>query len=369
MKKLRPDILPFTLFLVLNSNSLAQQKAAEDSARVVILSDRVGKVISSADREKYHVFSQFEDFRNAVVLQLPDSSCAVRITLESAGRERDTLVRYSWGSIMMMADRVEHFEELEIGEYVMGSSPIRLRYAPTGLTGSTEFVPPGAAFIVPSVLSWKGTNATGRDSIKLPWPILMTHRADDALPLASAPDLTMPRRYPCLAVAIGFRTFAPDFSGLNGGSLSSNGASIPFLFNIIPELLITRDIGIQIDWAHNGAEYNTTGATLVLYTHVFDNPNVCLFLEAGGVWTYVHTTLEGTGDPQIYMQTAGGGVRAGIGVEYQVANSVAIVLDVSYEHIARESGVFDDWYLGGHTVTPISVDLSSFRVGIRLKIG
>ena len=116
-------------FLLVGHFAGAGQSVPADSARIVVLSDRVGPVVSPDERQRYHLFTQFKDFSRAVVLQLPDSSCAVRFTLVSTGGLRDTLVRYSWTAIMLMADRIEHFEELEKGEAEPGAPCVAL-YSP-----------------------------------------------------------------------------------------------------------------------------------------------------------------------------------------------------------------------------------------------
>jgi hypothetical protein len=369
----RIALFPY-LTLCLIAGSVAYGKSVPDSCRVIILSDSVGEVISAAAGERYDLFRQFKGFKKAVILELPDSSCAFLFTFASGTGLRDTLVRSTWPAIITMAEKIEHFQELENGEYVMGSSPPHMRYSSPGLTGSAEFIPPGGFNSAPAVLSWMDTEAPGADSLRFQWGARITHQAADPLPLAWAPGLKMPRRYPHIAVAVGLRTISPDLSGLRGGAIGSNKVFISPLFNIVTELVVTEEIGIQVDWGHSSFEYNTAGATLVFYTHPFDDPEVRPFLEAGGVWTSVHTGLSGAGDPVIYMQAASGGVRAGIGVEYIPDNSVVVVLDVSYEYVAKKSDAFVDYsfYSGGQystipIVTPVSVDLSSVRFGIRIK--
>ena len=367
------NIFLFSLLVFVRSGATAWQVSAGDSARVVTLSDRVGPVISRDKREKYNLFTQFNDFRQAVVLQLNDSSCAVRLTLVSAGGLRDTLVPYSWTAIMSMADRIEHFEELENGEYVLGSSPPALKYFSPGLTGSTEFVPRGVRRSPESVLSWQEAGQQGADSSMPFRAISGTPHGEESLPLATVFGLHMPRLYPSFAFGIGLRTISPDLSGLTAASgTPASHASV--LLDFLPEVLVTEEIGVQVDLGFGGGPTYTSGVTIVLYTHPFDDPDLLPFLELGGVWTYMSGGL-GAGPrngPQIYFRTAGGGVRAGAGIEIMSDECVGIALDVSYEYIARKSDVFSDWVYGPggeiiDQVVPVSVDLSSFRFGIRLK--
>jgi hypothetical protein len=360
-------------FLLVGPFAGAGRSAPVDSARIVILSDRVGPVVSADERQRYHLFTQFKDFSRAVVLQLPDSSCAIRFTLVSSGGLRDTLVRYSWTAIMLMADRIEHFEELENGEYVLGSSPPALKYSSPGPAGSTEFVPRGVRMAPESVLSWQEAGEQGPDG-SLPFRAVSgTPRGDESLPFAPAIDHHMPRYYPSLALGIGLRTLSPDLSGLTAAT-GTPAISEGILLDFLPELLVTREIGVQVDLGFGRGPTYTSGATIVLYAHPFENPDLRPFLELGGVWTFITGDL-GSG-PQNghmgYFGTAGGGVRAGAGIEYLSAEGPGIALDVSYEHIARKSDLFYDWgdWTGSgesYRVVPVSVDLSSFRFGIRVK--
>ena len=234
-----------SLILLLSCITVAQQGAPGDSARIVILSDRVGSVISGDERETYHVLTQFEGFREAVVLQFPDSSYAVRVTLVSAGEMRDTLVRYSGATIMMMAEKIEHFEELESGNYVLGSQPPTLRYD----TGGTS-VPRGLA--PRSVIGPAASEPSRREPRPQPAAtarssrfILPTPYGAEPLPLARVSGLHLPRYYPCFAFAFGLRTFAPDVSGLAPAMGAAPRMDISPVIDILPEFLITEEIGIQ----------------------------------------------------------------------------------------------------------------------------
>jgi hypothetical protein len=200
-----------------------------------------------------------------------------------------------------------------------------------------------------------------------------TLHGDESLPLASEFGVHIPRYYPSLAFGIGLRTLSPDLSGLTAAT-GTPATSTSILLDFLPELLVTEEIGVQIDLGFGEGPTYTSGVTMVLYTHPFDDPDLRPFLELGGVWTNMTGGL-GSGPqngPYVYFRTAGGGVRAGAGIEIISDEGVGIALDVSYEHIARKSDVFNDWgYWPGsgysYRVVPVSVDLSSFRFGIRLK--
>ncbi len=101
---------------------------AQDSAKVVILSPRVGPVIDAAEREYFHLFQQIKDFHSAVMLENPDSTYYAWIVLEEAnGNTKDTAVWYSRSYLLMLTQQINHFEELTEGKYQMGQNPATLQ--------------------------------------------------------------------------------------------------------------------------------------------------------------------------------------------------------------------------------------------------
>lgn len=362
------------LTLLLSSMTVAQQGAPADSARIVILSDRVGSVISEDDRGMYHVLTQFEGFRKAVVLQFPDSSYAVRVTLVSAGELRDTVVRYSGATIMMMAEKIEHIEELESGNYVLGSHPPTLTYDSGGVSVPRALVTrtvPGSSGSEGSRRESRPQGAGGSLSSRA---VLPSPYAAEPLPLARVSGLHMPRYYPCLAFAFGMRSFAPDLSGLAPATGKAPRMDISPVIDIVPEFLITEEIGIQADAGISpGDKCYTASLSLVLYAHPFEDPGWRPFLEGGYFQSSIggsvsgHDVSVGGSASGVDFSMGGGGLRLGAGIEFHLGSTVGIVLDVCYENTGRISAVFTDWQEGQQVNVPVSVDLSSLQFGVRIK--
>ena len=268
------------LILFVSSITAAQQSAAGDSARIVILSDRVGPVISESGREKYHVFTQFEGFREAVVLQFPDSSCGVWFTLVRAGEARDTVVRYSRTTILMLAEKIEHFEDMEKGNYIWGSSPPCLRYAPGSVSISRLYVPRAAGVPSGSEFSRREPALERADTSRPNRPVRHTVYSSGVLPLARAFGQIMPRYYPTFAVAFGIRSFVPDFSGLASATGAVPRMDISPIIDVLPELLLTEEIGIQADAGISpGDKCSVAALSLVLYAHPFGDPGWRPFIQ------------------------------------------------------------------------------------------
>ena len=350
-------LTPFLLLGLLPLQA-ANGGSLPDSCRVVVLSEGVGEVITAAACERYDLFTKIKGFSQAVVVELPDSTCAVLFTFGSGANVRDSLVRFSWQAIFTMAEKVEHYREIEDGGYVMGSMPVHLSYASGGRSDRREFVP-----------NRRMKDRWQSDSLELMWPAHTIALAEDSLPLARAPGFEPPPRFPALALAIGYRTISPNLSGLKNGPIGPPKVSLSPLFNIVPELLVSRDIGIQLDVAYTTGECLTAGAAVVLYAHPFDSPVLRPYFEIGGTWTYIHTGLPATGDPAVYFKAVAGGVRGGVGMELGGGKWLAFALDVSYELMTKKTATFQDYWWGSASQQsiPVSIDLSSIRFGLRMK--
>jgi hypothetical protein len=105
---------------------------AQDSCKVVILGPRVGAIIDKTERDRYKLFQQFPAFESGIVLKGHASSYGVRIEYrDTDGRIRDSILVYSEQALLMVAEKINHFEDLEDGNYRIGTDPSRLQFADT----------------------------------------------------------------------------------------------------------------------------------------------------------------------------------------------------------------------------------------------
>jgi hypothetical protein len=101
---------------------------AQDSDKVVILSPRIESVIDAAKRERYDLFPGIKGFDRAVFLQTPEKTYYARIVfIGPEGTGRDTMVQYSEDTLLVLAERIEHFEELKQKTYHIGERPAKIR--------------------------------------------------------------------------------------------------------------------------------------------------------------------------------------------------------------------------------------------------
>ncbi len=101
---------------------------AQDSTKVLILSPRVGPKITAGAREQFEIFPQFDNFVEATAFETSDGNCFVRITLEpQKGVFRDTILQYPHQTLLMIAEKINHFEDLAAGRYHMGDEPTYIK--------------------------------------------------------------------------------------------------------------------------------------------------------------------------------------------------------------------------------------------------
>jgi hypothetical protein len=132
----------FLMILVgLTLLSIPKRVLAQDSDKVVILSPRVGSVIDAAERERYELFQGIKGFDRAVFLQTPEKTHYAKImSIGADGARRDTTVQYSEDVLKVLAERIEHFEDLKEKRYHMGDQPTKIELAESTMIRTGETV-------------------------------------------------------------------------------------------------------------------------------------------------------------------------------------------------------------------------------------
>lgn len=101
---------------------------AQDNDKVVILSSRVGAVITKEQRDFFHLFQQIEDFSTATFYRTPDTQYyAIFTRVNRFSQPKDTIVPYSEASLLRYSEVIEHFEALSEGKYRLGKVPGRIQ--------------------------------------------------------------------------------------------------------------------------------------------------------------------------------------------------------------------------------------------------
>ncbi len=113
MRKISLPMLIFMSFLLAGDRLVAQ-----DSAKVVILSPRVGPTIDVTERKYFRLFQQIKDFDNATIYQTQGGDYFAHIVLKTPnGATSDTTIQYSLPFLLGRAEYIDHFEEIKSGKY------------------------------------------------------------------------------------------------------------------------------------------------------------------------------------------------------------------------------------------------------------
>jgi hypothetical protein len=160
---------------------------------IVILSERVGPEIDAAEREKFHLFPQVEGFERAVIVEnSADSTFYARIDVgDKGGNHWKMTVKYSLVTLLSMAEKINHFQEIVDGKYVWGSDPAKLQ-----ILGG----PP---------VTWRDIDAGSKSTLQA------AQRSSDLLPFWNGTPPVALVSYPRLGASIGVSTYQPDLSGIN----------------------------------------------------------------------------------------------------------------------------------------------------------
>jgi hypothetical protein len=203
----------------------APSSRGQDSSTTVILSDRVGQVIDAKEREYFHLFQQYASFDSATVFLADGKKFFIRVARHtSEGVYADTVVEYNEVTLLTIAEKIDHFEDLDAGRYRIGEQPSTLQ-----LTGGAVF---GWANISRPVDSLAGEAPTvhgriGSDSPPGWW-----------------------QSYPEVLLGFGVSTNPADLSGLNAvfnqHEASNNVPLRETSFDVRPLLLFSLTVQFHV---------------------------------------------------------------------------------------------------------------------------
>ena len=112
----------YSLILAVLAVLLPAVMHAQDSARIVIISPRVGTDIDQAERDMYGLFRSLPDFQSATFFSHSGRYYAA-VGLRAGEAARDTLIEYRERALLQMAERIDNHDLLSAGRYTMGSKP------------------------------------------------------------------------------------------------------------------------------------------------------------------------------------------------------------------------------------------------------
>ncbi len=211
MKNRITFVYVFILWMVLVSNSAFTQ----DSIRTVILSPKVGPTIERDERDHYILFQKIDGFLSATFFQIPPQSFFARVKYSPTNSfVRDSVIEYSESFIFMLAEKINHFEELANGKYRMGSDPAKIEIA-IAKDSSLQLLQ------VERIISddKPKSNMQSHDGTSASHSNIASEQEffiyDDVLPFAKDIQQHADETIWSLGFGISYATYSPDYSGIN----------------------------------------------------------------------------------------------------------------------------------------------------------
>jgi hypothetical protein len=174
--------------------------SAQDSARVIILSPRIGAVLNRQERDYFQILMRVNDFESAVFYQLPDKRCFAKISLRpKLAPAKDTTIFYPIGFILNISEKIDHYESMLDGKYQMGDQPS---------FSASQLDTAGARFVVQGALA-SPLDTTGALSV-MPDARWMVQE----LPFAGDADKFFFDDFPDWGFGLGYSAYIADLSGI-----------------------------------------------------------------------------------------------------------------------------------------------------------
>ena len=103
---------------------------AQDSSKIIILSEDIGLVVDSLERAEYKILPRFdENFISAVFYLSPDSQYYCRLKLKYGDYVKDTTFILSYGSVRTIATRIQYIENQNKGKVDFVAKNVELKFA------------------------------------------------------------------------------------------------------------------------------------------------------------------------------------------------------------------------------------------------
>ncbi len=150
-RKLLIELFFVAVFLTPHSGMPAQE-----SLSVVVLSPRVGPVISAGERDRYRLFWDLGRFDSAIVLKNMSGEYLLFVMgLESPGRSLDTTLRCNEPGLFRYSEKIDHWENISDYSYNYGDEPAHLTILKPEFSRIDRTLADHATSAVDTVLSYR----------------------------------------------------------------------------------------------------------------------------------------------------------------------------------------------------------------------
>ena len=111
------------LFVLIFILSMSGKSIAQEKDSVIILSDKVGSIITRDERDLYKLFPSIKNFNYSIVYKTETNKYYAKFCTTIEGELKDTMIYYSEQILLIIAEKINNFQDIVDGNYKMGTKP------------------------------------------------------------------------------------------------------------------------------------------------------------------------------------------------------------------------------------------------------
>lgn len=377
---IKKSILSFLISLTVITSTTT---LAQDSTKIILLSERIGPIVDVEERNNYEILPNFKKNFMSAIYYLSDDSlfyCKVRLKAEDA--YQDTIIRLSYNSTRNTAFRVQVKESKYSGKTSLNPDDIQLRYA------NDELVENTGKILEKNVLA-SGKNITQTNKEKTKWNIPL----QKLLPIKRSgdnfSDLIKSKNKVGVSAGILFRNIISDrlndIFNLLEENIPEHGYHIPIsslsfnsnpIFRFSTFFIITNNYLLEFEYLFNGQknerEYFNYQAFSAMFGYLVPiKPTLLSYvtLAYSGVEFNAFNKYDIEVDDRqgfleyIRLNGIANGIKLSCGLKYNFSSKVGIDFRAGYNYFpSLEIDV------AGYDLynKPVSVNINGLEFGLNL---
>lgn len=353
-------VLRLLLLILFGIGSLT---SAQDSLKIIILSDEVGSLLDAEEKKEYDVMPKFGDeFIHAFFYLDKDEKYYFKVRLKTGNSFKDTVLTIAYNSVKSIAMRIQYKENIEKGNSDFNINDVQLKFEDGETARNLIKV---SSSRIPLAIPLAGTNSDYSQFVKKDLElglgigiIFNTYNFEDLSPIfyTIAKNVV---RYP---------------NAVNESDFTINSFPI-FSFSSI-FIIKNRFLG-EIEYALGGTssassslDYNSFSLSFSYLFLLSENLSPYFSIGYSGfnfnaVQNYglpINTDYEGTLE-SISLEGAGKGVKLSIGAIYKIPNFASINIFGSYRFVSPIEVKNDYQSIINYDM---SFDMKGYEIGLKI---
>jgi len=353
---------------------IAIPSLAQDSLKIIILSPKVGDVIDKNESKEYSLFKQFRNFNKVFFYKESNDRYYGRFSLtQPDGFDKDTSIHYPEITLLTLAEKIENWEKIKIGDYEWGETPSKFTVKGEGEITFEDFLE---------------SRKTTEDSIKKVQLSNAFSKQSNFIEFSKQSNFIEIETYPEFSAGTGLGLYYPDFSGIKnafylaeqrlieeGSSFephANDNFSVNPLWHLFFKVTFIKEIEMLFEISDSFSEVDFKSVLISLLYNYRIMSNKPLFVFAGaGIGRYDFKI-----EKKYFIGLQDGGTLESInvkgkksvlnlsaGVKYEFTKSLDISLSGSYSFASKMETTIESADI------KTSVELKGFSGSLMVSVG